>query len=278
MTNRFHISFPRYLEVTVISLLISVSSWTVGGFSPCHLQVKSRATPLCVPSTGQFSYKWSKSSTKPLSMAVEGDFDPESLSKDVSEAQAGSIKAKFRALYKFARPHTIRGTVLASIAGTIRALRDTPGAFANAQWGALLPRAFVGALALLFGNVFIVGINQIFDEGIDKLNKPFLPVASGEMSARFAWIAVLSSGIIGPLIVCVHNVSRTIWLSNCQTLFHLSQTITFSVVAFAFSGESISLSFYFVSTWLDGGLVQLIRSLPFERNRILSWLALLSQL
>lgn len=134
--------------------------------------------------------------------AVEGDFDPEALSKSVEAVKAGSVKARLRALYKFTRPHTIRGTVLASIAGTIRALVDTPGfSLADAQWSVRLPRAIIGMIALLLGNAFIVGINQIFDEGIDKLNKPFLPVASGEMSTRFAWVAVLSSGIIGPLIV-----------------------------------------------------------------------------
>jgi hypothetical protein len=144
--------------------------------------------------------QWSKTSLS----AVEGDFDPDALSKSVSEAQAGSVKAKLRALYKFTRPHTIRGTVLASIAGTTRCLIDTPGAIANAQWARLLPRAVIGMVALLLGNAFIVGINQIFDEGIDKMNKPFLPVASGEMSKRFAWVAVLFSGIVGPIIVYVY--------------------------------------------------------------------------
>ncbi|KAI2507539.1 UbiA prenyltransferase family [Fragilaria crotonensis] len=80
--------------------------------------------------------------------AVEGDFDPDVLQRSVSEAQAGSIKAKLRALYKFTRPHTIRGTILASIAGTIRALLDTPGSIANANWGLLLPRAMLGMVAL----------------------------------------------------------------------------------------------------------------------------------
>ena len=31
---------------------------------------------------------------------------------------------------------------------------------------------------------------QIYDISIDKVNKPFLPVASGEMSVQFAWVAV----------------------------------------------------------------------------------------
>lgn len=135
-------------------------------------------------------------------MSVEGDFDAESLARAREEVQTKkSIKARLRSLYKFTRPHTIRGTILASIAGTIRALVDTPGAIANARWGYMLPRAFVGMFALLLGNAFIVGINQIFDEDIDKLNKPFLPVANGEMSKRFAWVAVIASGIVGPIVV-----------------------------------------------------------------------------
>lgn len=136
-----------------------------------------------------------------LSMAVEGDFNPEAILKAREEAQSGSIKAKIRALYKFTRPHTIRGTILASIAGTIRALVDTPGALVNANWGVMLPRAFIGMFALLFGNAFIVGINQIYDKDIDELNKPFLPVASGEMSKNLAWVAVITSGALGPILV-----------------------------------------------------------------------------
>ena len=102
---------------------------------------------------------------------VEGDFDPDSISKAKEEIEAGSMKARLRALYKFTRPHTIRGTILASIAGTIRALVDTPGAIANANWSVMLPRAFIGMAALLLGNAFIVGINQIYDKDIDKLNE-----------------------------------------------------------------------------------------------------------
>lgn len=59
-----------------------------------------------------------------------------------------------------------------------RALLENPGAI---DW-ALLPRALLGLLALLAGNGYIVGINQIYDVDIDVVNKPFLPVAAGELS------------------------------------------------------------------------------------------------
>ena len=169
----------------------------VGAFTP------QTVIPLSIQkcSFSNQSAAWNFRKPSQLKMAVEGDFDPDAISRSVLEAQSGSFKAKLRALYKFTRPHTIRGTILASFAGTTRALIDTPGAIANANWGIMIPRAVVGMIALLLGNAFIVGINQIFDEDIDKLKKPFLPVASGEMSKTFAWGAVLTGGIVGPLIV-----------------------------------------------------------------------------
>ena len=186
-------------------LCLSAAAIQCGGFVPSsshlatHNAMSVASHPVGYRSAAMASKRASASGA--LQMAVEGDFDPDAISRQVEEAQTGSIKARFRALYKFTRPHTIRGTILASIAGTIRALTDTPGAIANAQWGAMLPRALIGMVALRLGNAFIVGINQIFDEKIDKLNKPFLPVASGEMSKRFAWVTVLAAGAIGPLIV-----------------------------------------------------------------------------
>ena len=33
-------------------------------------------------------------------------------------------------------------------------------------------------------NLYIVGINQLSDIEIDKVNKPYLPLASGELSVK----------------------------------------------------------------------------------------------
>lgn len=57
-----------------------------------------------------------------------------------------------------------------------RVLMENPGCI---DW-ALLPKALLGLVALLCGNGYIVGINQIYDVDIDVVNKPFLPVASGK--------------------------------------------------------------------------------------------------
>ena len=126
------------------------------------------------------------------------------------------------AFWKFLRPHTIRGTILGSSAVTAMALLENPAVSARRRlilprraacclhpppttththtppppasqlidW-ALLPRALLGVAALLCGNGFIVGINQIYDVDIDAVNKPFLPVASGELSPALAWVLCL---------------------------------------------------------------------------------------
>ncbi|MFQ5582853.1 MAG: homogentisate phytyltransferase, partial [Calditrichia bacterium] len=60
----------------------------------------------------------------------------------------------------------------------------------------------LGILPLLFallstwaGNIYIVGLNQLQDVEIDRINKPFLPLASGEYSLRTGWLIVVISGI-----------------------------------------------------------------------------------
>lgn len=64
-----------------------------------------------------------------LLVSVEGDFTTtEELGMTIKNKDQNRIRSFLRAFYKFCRPHTIRGTILASIAGTTRALLDTPGA------------------------------------------------------------------------------------------------------------------------------------------------------
>ena len=101
------------------------------------------------------------------------------------------------AVWKFTRPHTIRGTILGSVALTSRVLLENVEAIRLA----LIPRALCGVIALLCANAFIVGINQIYDVKIDKVNKPYLPIAAGELSTSTAWILILSLGGIGLTIV-----------------------------------------------------------------------------
>jgi hypothetical protein len=78
--------------------------------------------------------------------------------------------------------------VLGTTALVLRALLENPQAI---DWS-LMPRALLGLLALVCGNGYIVGLNQIFDVSIDTVNKPFLPIAAG--TAHMGWQPVLGRG------------------------------------------------------------------------------------
>ncbi|KAJ7975943.1 Homogentisate solanesyltransferase, chloroplastic [Quillaja saponaria] len=102
--------------------------------------------------------------------------------------------------WRFLRPHTIRGTALGSVALVSRALIENSHLI---KWS-LLFKAFSGLFALICGNGYIVGINQIYDIGIDKVNKPYLPIAAGDLSVQSAWLLVIFFAVAGLLIVGVN--------------------------------------------------------------------------
>lgn len=80
----------------------------------------------------------------------------------------------------FSRPHTIVGTVV-SVFGlfALAAALDT-----SADPGARgLGTALVAGLAV---NVYIVGLNQLTDVELDRVNKPWLPLPAGSLSPRTA--------------------------------------------------------------------------------------------
>jgi len=94
-------------------------------------------------------------------------------------------------LWQFSRPHTIIGTSLSILALYFIALGTTNQSFSVSNFQQLLA---VWA-ACLGGNVYIVGLNQLSDIEIDKINKPHLPVASGAFTIQQGWLIVTSMGI-----------------------------------------------------------------------------------
>jgi homogentisate phytyltransferase / homogentisate geranylgeranyltransferase len=102
-------------------------------------------------------------------------------------------RAKLYALWKFSRPHTIIGTSLSVLGLYGIALAPRVAEFSPSD----LTRLLWAWLACLAGNVYIVGLNQLEDVAIDQINKPHLPLASGEFS-RSQGIAIVSiTGILG---------------------------------------------------------------------------------
>ena len=97
------------------------------------------------------------------------------------------------ALWKFSRPHTIIGTSLSVLGLFLIAWGSTSHSAYSIGDGLLA----VGALvACLCGNLYIVGLNQLEDVAIDRINKPHLPLASGEFSLMQGRWLVGTAGVL----------------------------------------------------------------------------------
>jgi homogentisate phytyltransferase / homogentisate geranylgeranyltransferase len=104
--------------------------------------------------------------------------------------------SRVRVLWRFSRPHTIVGTTLSVLGLYAIAATELPGpapSVFDLAW------TLVAALAV---NVFIVGLNQLEDVEIDRINKPFLPVASGELPPRRARAIVAVCGVV-PVVLAL---------------------------------------------------------------------------
>lgn len=94
-----------------------------------------------------------------------------------------------RAFWEFTRPHTIIGTSLAVFVFY---------ALAYAEAGVHdLRTLLITYLASLGVNIYIVGLNQLTDVDIDRINKPYLPLASGAFTRTTATVIVAIAALIG---------------------------------------------------------------------------------
>ena len=114
--------------------------------------------------------------------------------------------AWLKAFWKFSRPHTIIGTSLSVLALCLIAIAE------SGQSLFLLPSSFFpfsfllpALLACLSGNVYIVGLNQLEDIDIDRINKPRLPLASGEFSRQQGVAIVFVMGILAIAIAALQS-------------------------------------------------------------------------
>jgi homogentisate phytyltransferase / homogentisate geranylgeranyltransferase len=95
-------------------------------------------------------------------------------------------------LWKFSRPHTIIGTSLSVLA--LYAITLATNHSAISVIGII--QVLGTWIACICGNIYIVGLNQLYDIEIDRVNKPDLPLASGGLSiAQGKWIVGVTGGL-----------------------------------------------------------------------------------
>ncbi|MEH2375241.1 homogentisate phytyltransferase [Nostoc sp.] len=178
------------------------------------------------------------------------------------------------AFWKFSRPHTIIGTSLSVLALYLIAIaisnptlspllfdyahgKPTPDSHSTTLTASLLP--LLGAwIACLCGNVYIVGLNQLEDVDIDKINKPHLPLASGEFSRQTGQFIVALTGILalvvawltGPFLLGMVAISLAIGTAYSLPPIRLKQFPFWAALCiFSVRGTIVNLGLYLHYSW-----------------------------
>lgn len=100
----------------------------------------------------------------------------------------------YKSFVKFSRPHTVVGTTLSVVGLYLIAWAfDRPPTLAL---GLLL----LTLLSCLGANIYIVGLNQLTDVEIDRINKPDLPLASGAFTLQTGRTVIIASLALSLLI------------------------------------------------------------------------------
>ncbi|KAJ6434868.1 hypothetical protein OIU84_000168 [Salix udensis] len=95
--------------------------------------------------------------------------------------------------YQFSRPHTVIGTLIGITLVSllpVETISDLSPTFFMGLLKALVPSVLM--------NIYVVGLNQLFDVEIDKVNKPYLPLASGDFSMGTG-VAIVSASLLTSL-------------------------------------------------------------------------------
>jgi homogentisate phytyltransferase/homogentisate geranylgeranyltransferase len=104
-------------------------------------------------------------------------------------------------LWRFSRPHTLIGTFVSATGLYLIAVHELPGAGVHHLLWVIVAGSGV--------NLAIVGVNQITDVEIDRINKPHLPIAAGELTREAAWRIVAVAAALPVLLALTQGLLET---------------------------------------------------------------------
>ncbi|KAI3715262.1 hypothetical protein L6452_22236 [Arctium lappa] len=111
-----------------------------------------------------------------------------------------SLVAKLGVIYRYSRAYTVNGTALSIVSISLLAVQKLSDLTPSFFFG-----VFQAIIAGCLANLYVVGINQLSDIEIDKVNKPYLPLASGELSVKTGILLTSLYALLGFWLGCSVN-------------------------------------------------------------------------
>ncbi|KAI3775307.1 hypothetical protein L1987_49878 [Smallanthus sonchifolius] len=177
-------SYSPPLPDSSFSSIVSTGCYHVSSRASQRKRIIQSQSSFVRSNIGRFSENFlfsHKLNTKRVASAVS---EQQPVDPDPTSPQH-SLPNALNAFYRFSRPHTVIGTTLSIVSVSLLAVQKLSD---------FSPLFFIGVLeaivAAFFMNIYIVGLNQLSDIEIDKVNKPYLPLASGEYSIKTGNIIV----------------------------------------------------------------------------------------
>ncbi|KAG2403134.1 Glycinol 4-dimethylallyltransferase [Vigna angularis] len=143
-----------------------------------------------------------------------------------------SVKNFMAVLYQFIYPYALYGQATATISASLVAVEKLSD---------ISPLVFIGLLQAVLPHSFMVlyanGVNQVFNFEIDKINKPYLPLAAGKLSFRTSAFIVALAAILGlgfnlmigsPPLIWNFVVCVTLWTCYSVNTFVLKRPLVFT--------------------------------------------------
>jgi homogentisate phytyltransferase / homogentisate geranylgeranyltransferase len=105
-------------------------------------------------------------------------------------------------LWRFSRPHTLIGTFVSAAGLYVIAVSELAGSGLDQLFWVIVAGTGV--------NIAIVGINQLTDIEIDRINKPHLPLAAGDLTPPAAWRIVAVAAALPIVLALTQGVLETV--------------------------------------------------------------------
>lgn len=189
---------------------------------------------------------------------------------------AGSLRARLAtlaaaagALYRFTRPHTMLGTCISVVSVSFLALGPA----------GLIPEAALALAqalpAALLMNICIVGINQVYDVEIDRVNKPYLPLAAGDFTvatgvavSALCGAAALGIGLLSGSQALLGTLGGSLALgiaysADCPLLRWKRSPVAAAACILAVRAVLVQLGFYAHMRVATGASAELSRPIVF---------------